>query len=169
MTTTQLFFDEVMRPLLEAQFDWVEVVQYAQKPPTWRGSYIRSIRSMQDASYIYVADQNASTACVTAKKTEVRDEVSDVEDDRLMVVVLEIEGWYLAGLDGEHSARLEIAEYANTDKITKERFDGLQPTRFESKLDFVLEVLDCFSVETARAKNASFDYFCRKFLPAEAR
>ena len=31
----------------------------------------------------------------------------------------------------------------------------------------MLELLDCFSVEAARAKNASFDYFCRKFLPAE--
>ena len=27
-----------------------------------------------------------------------------VEDDRVMVVVPEIEGWYLAGLDSEHSA-----------------------------------------------------------------
>ena len=160
--------NRVMRPLLKSQYDWIELVQYAQRPPAWRRRYLRSIRSNRDASYIYVTDLNAAP-CVTAKKEDVRGRLSNVEDDRVMVVVPEIEGWYLAGLDGEHSARLGIGELATTDQITKERFEQLQPSRFDSKLDFVLEILDCFSVEAAREKNQSFDYFCRKFLPAGAQ
>lgn len=85
-----------------------------------------------------------------------------------MVVVTEIEGWYLAGLDAERSARLGIDEPGATDQITKEDFKELRPSGFNSNRLFMLEILSCFCVETARAKNASFDYFCRKFLPTEA-
>ena len=164
----ELFFNRVVRPLLASRYNVIEVVPYAQRPPTWRGSYIGNIRSTRDASYIYVTDLNAAP-CVTAKKAAIRGGMRQVEDDRVMVVVPEIEGWYLAGLDSEHSARLGINEPDATDQITKERFEQLQPSRFESKLDFMLELLDGFSVAAARAQNQSFDYFCRKFLPAEAQ
>ena len=164
----ELFFNRVIWPLLARRYNLIEVVPYAQRPPTWRGSYISNIRSTRNASYIYVTDLNAAP-CVTAKKEDVRGMLSAAEDDRVLVVVPEIEGWYLAGLNAEHSARLGIGEPATTDQTTKERFEQLQPSSFESKLDFMLELLDCFSVEAAREKNQSFDYFCRKFLSAEAQ
>ena len=78
-----LFFSEVIRPLLESWYDWVEVVRYAEEEPAWRRSYLRNIRSRQDASYIYVTDLNAAP-CVTAKKADVRGgPVSRVEADRM--------------------------------------------------------------------------------------
>ncbi len=86
-----------------------------------------------------------------------------------MVVVPEIEGWYLAGLDAEHSARLGIGEPAATDQITKEDFTRMRPRGLAANREFMLELLDGFSVAAARAQNQSFDYFCRKFLPAEAQ
>ena len=161
----RLFFNTLMRPLLDSRYDLIEVVQYAQRPPTWRGKYLRSIRSNQNASYIYMTDINAAP-CVTAKKEDVRGRMRRVEADRVMVVVPEIEGWYLAGLGAEQSARLGIGEPAATDQITKEEFTQLRPRGFHSNRELMLEILDCFSIETARKKNASFDYFCRKFLPA---
>ena len=95
--------------------------------------------------------------------------MSQIEADRVLVVVPEIEGWYLAGLDAEHSARLGVGGPDSTDQITKEDFTRLRPRGFDSNREFMLEILDCFSVEAAREKNASFDYFCRKFLPAGAQ
>ena len=163
----RLFFNTLMRPLLESWYDWIEVVQYAQRPPTWRRNYLRSIWSNRDASYIYMTDLNAAP-CVTAKKEDVRGRMRQVEADRVMVVVPEIEGWYLAGLDAEHGARLGIGEPTATDQITKEDFTRLRPRGFHSNREFMLEILSYFSVEVARQKNQSFDYFCRKFLPAEA-
>ena len=41
----ELFFNRVVRPLLASRYNLIEVVPYAQRPPTWRGSYIRNIRS----------------------------------------------------------------------------------------------------------------------------
>ena len=163
-----LFFDRVMRPPLECRYDLIQVVQYAEEEPAWRRNYLRNIQSRQDASYIYVTDLNAAP-CVTAKKEDVRGRMRQVEADRVMVVVPEIEGWYLAGLNAEHSARLGIGELVATDQITKEEFTRLRPRGFESNRELMLEILGCFSVAAARAKNASFDYFCRKFLPAEAQ
>ena len=163
-----LFFSEVVRPLLASRYDWIEVVQYAEEAPAWRRSYLRNLQSRPDANYIYVTDLNAAS-CVTAKKADVRDGMSRIEADRMMVVVSEIESWYLAGLNAEHSARLEIGEPRKTDWITKEEFTRLRPRRFASNREFMLEILDCFSVAAARAQNQSFDYFCRKFLPAEAQ
>ncbi len=159
------FFRRVVQPLLESRYDWIEVVRYAEEEPAWRRSYLWNIRSRQDASYIYVTDLNAAP-CVTAKKEDVRGRLSNVEDDRVMVVVREIEGWYLAGLDAEHSAGLGIGEPGATDQITKEDFTQLRPRGFDSNREFMLEILACFSVAAAREKNESFDYFCRKFLSA---
>ena len=114
-------------------------------------AYLRNIRSNQDASYIYVTDLNAAP-CVTAKKAAVRVGMRQVEDDRVMVVVPEIEGWYLAGLDSEHSARLGVNEPGATDQITKERFEQLRPRGFDSNREFMLELLDGFSVAAARQR-----------------
>ena len=161
-------FRRVVQPLLESQYDWIELVQYAEEEPAWRRSYLRNTQSRQDANYIYVTDLNAAP-CVTAKKEDVRGGMRQMADDRVIVVVPEIEGWYLAGLDAEHSDRLEIGEPTATDQITKEEFTRLRPRGFHSNREFMLEILDCFSVEAARAKNESFDYFCRKFLPARSQ
>ena len=163
------FFRRVVQPLIGNLYDWMEVIQYAEEEKRWKRSYLHSIRSIPDASYIYVTDLNSSAACVTAKKADVRDRLSRVQANRIAVVVPEIEGWYLAGLNAEHSARLGIDEPGSTDQITKEDFKELRPRGFDSNREFMLAILDCYSVETARAKNASFDYFCRKFLPAEAQ
>ena len=162
------FFRRVVQPLIGDLYDWMEVIQYAEEEKQWKRSYLHSIRSIPGASYVYVTDINAAP-CVTAKKERVRGRVRHVDADRVMVVVPEIEGWYLAGLNAEHSARLGIDEPGSTDQITKEDFKELRPRGFDSNRLFMLEVLSCFSVETARAKNRSFDYFCRKFLPAEAQ
>lgn len=162
------FFNRVLRPLLVSQYDLIEVVQYAQKELRRRRDFLRSIQSNQAASYIYMTDLDAAP-CVTAKKEDVRGRMKRVEVDRVMVVVPEIEGWYLAGLNAEHSARPGIGELVATDQITKEEFTRMRPRGFASNREFMLEILDCFSVEAAREKNASFDYFCRKFLSAEAQ
>ena len=163
------FFRRVVQPLIGSLYDWMEVIEYAEEEKLWKRSYLHSIRSIPDASYIYVTDLDSSAPCVTAKKERVRDRMSQVETDRVMVVVPEIEGWYLAGLDAEQSARLGIDEPGSTDQITKEDFKELRPRGYDSNREFMLAILECFSVEVARTKNASFDYFCRKFLPAEAR
>lgn len=46
----------------------------------------------------------------------------------------------------------------------KEKFRSLKPKKFATQVEFMLELLNLFSIDTARKKNRSFDYFYRKYL-----
>ena len=79
-----------------------------------------------------------------------------------MVVKKEIESWYLAGLDSAACKQLKLPLSRNTDKITKEKFENLMKKKFDSRRDFMVEVLKYFSIKEAKGKNASFKYFADK-------
>ena len=96
-----LFFSEVMRPLLESWYDWIEVVQYAEEEPAWRRSYLRKY-PVKARRQLYLRDRpQRGSVCYSEKGGCARWNEQRVEADRMMVVVPEIEGWYLAGLDAE--------------------------------------------------------------------
>jgi len=77
------------------------------------------------------------------------------------VVKIEIESWYLALLDNNtcRKFKIKLSKIKNTDHITKEQFNALIPKKFDSRVDFMIEILDCASIETARQRNTSFKYF----------
>lgn len=87
----------------------------------------------------------------------------NIENDKIIVVIKEIESWYLAGLDDEEYKRFEMHTLSNTDDITKEQFNDLIPKKFDSRIDFLLEILKSFSIEIAKQKNKSFRYFSEKY------
>lgn len=121
--------------------------------------FLRSIQSMVFANYLFIEDINRSP-CVTAKKQALRNRYEPrLDENRIIVVVKEIESWYLAGLDNNDCERLGIRIFPKTDNITKEQFNELIPGTFRSRIDFMAEVLKRFSLETAKQKNKSFDYF----------
>ncbi|MFH1860552.1 MAG: hypothetical protein ABH870_06025 [bacterium] len=151
------FFDKIIKPEFEKEYDWVKVELYAGESPEWRTNFIRSIEAM-NADYIYVSDINGAF-CVTAKKQKIK----NIDKDKIIVVIKEIEGWYIAGLDDVNSKRLKIpVVVTTTDTTTKEQFNQLIPGN-ESRIYVMLEILKCFSLETARQKNASFNYFVEKY------
>ena len=110
---------------------------------------------------MFVVDFN-STPCITAKKREVKGVIKNIDKDRIMVVKIEIESWYLAGLDVNSSKTLGIASCNDTNNLTKEQFDRLIPKRFDSRIDFMQETLKHFQMKVAKQKNKSFKYFFEK-------
>ena len=86
------------------------------------------------------------------------------DKDKIIVVIKEIESWYLAGLDNEVCRQLKINNFADTDNVTKEKFNALIPKKFTSRIDFMLEILKNFSIEIAKQKNNSFRYFVEKYV-----
>ncbi|HII98687.1 MAG TPA: hypothetical protein HA272_05405 [Methanoregula sp.] len=48
--------------------------------------------------------------------------------------------------------------------MTKEDFNAVIPLRFDSRIDFMFELLKSFSLETAVKKNASFRFFYNRYL-----
>lgn len=156
------FFDRIIKPILNKKYDWVEVIEYTHLKKEKISSYLKSIKAINNAGYVYLTDIN-DAPCITARKQEILDEVKNVDEDKIVVVIKEIESWYLAGLGIRQCKDLGICTLNSTDKITKEQFDGLIPREFYSRISFMLEILNCFSISVAKQKNRSFKYFTEEY------
>ena len=173
------FFERVVRPLFEDEFGHVQLWQYSQQEKEKVNTFLDSIRVMQAAGIAdlkIVADLDESP-CVTDRKERILSGFRSLSagqspgqpsgpysSTRILIVCMEIDSWYLAGLNDEECKRMGLpATLDNTDHISKEQFLSLMPDRFDSKAEFMLEVLRVFDHETARSKNSSFRYFMQKY------
>jgi predicted solute-binding protein len=82
----------------------------------------------------------------------------------MIIVVAEIESWYIAGLKKEKAIEWKIEEIEKTELVTKEVFNQLYFKRFNSRLDFMQEILKEYDYELAKERNASFNYFFTTFI-----
>ena len=155
------FFDKILLLKFQEKYDTVKVIKYAEMKRGKVDNFIKSIKAM-GADYIYLTDINDSP-CITAKKKEIQSKYKNIDNDKMIVVVKEIEGWYLAGLDNKVCKQFKIDSFANTDNVTKEKFNALIPKKFTSRVDFISEILKNFSIEIAKQKNTSFQYFVEKY------
>lgn len=156
------FFDWVIKAKYFKKYDYLEIIKYKRLKIEEINNFIKSIKSM-NANYIYVADIN-NAPCVTNKRDKIQKEFKNIDRDRIMVVIKEIESWYFAGLDGINCRKLGVARLFNiTDNFTKEQFNDMIPKKFDSRIDFMLEILKCFSIEKAKERNKSFKYFIEKY------
>jgi hypothetical protein len=157
------FFDRIVKPKFEKKYNEVRLWKYAQVKNTKIDNFLKSIKAM-GAEYIFVTDNNKAP-CVTFRKQEIQEKFCKkigIDKNKIIVVIKEIESWYLAGLDSKQCKRLKISYLKNTKDVTKENFNDLIPQKF-SKIDFMLEVLKLFSIEEAKQKNISFRYFFEKY------
>ena len=167
------FFEKVVIPRLENKYDCVEVRHYRKSTKEYLNRFIESINAMNTelmkTDYIFVTDIDI-TPCVTYKKQKIKNIYRRLDEDLIVVVKKEIESWYLAGLSDEGRRKLRVNHIPNsTNDITKEQFNSLKPKRFDSEIDFMLEVLKYFSIDNAKQRNASFKYFFDKFVENSVR
>ena len=155
------FFNKVLVPKFQEKYSGVKIIKYAAMRKKKVDNFIKSIKAM-GADYIYLTDINNSP-CITAKKEETHSKYKNIDNDKMIVVIKEIESWYLAGLNNETCKQLKIGNFANTDNVTKEKFNTLIPKKFTSRIDFMSEILKNFSIKIAKQKNKSFQYFVEKY------
>lgn len=157
------FFDTIVKPLFERKYNYVKIWDYAQELPKRIRRFINSINAMS-ADYIFTTDIN-DAPCITYRKERKRDKYKNIDKDKIVVVIREIESWYLAGLDGSCCRKFRIPSNNTTDSITKEKFDNMIPKKFaSSRVDYCHEILKYFQVKIAKQKNESFRYFLEDFL-----
>lgn len=156
------FFKEIINPKFKEEYNSVTILKYANLKIDKVNKFIQSIKSM-GAEYIFVSDINSSP-CVTDKKQRIQSKFHNIDINKIMVIVREIESWYLAGLDKQNLDELKISFSGATNNINKEIFHKLIPNRFDSRVDFMIEILNRFSIETAKKNNNSFKYFLNKFF-----
>lgn len=171
------FFEEVLKPIYAEKYDHVLLWKYSQKKKERINHFLNSVKAMQaagTADTLLVADLDQSP-CVTHRKKRILFTFRAMEGNigavaslrfptEVLIVCKEIESWYLAGLSDTSCKRIGIsASFSNTDQITKEQFDSLNPGRFKTRIQFMEAILQSFDLETARSRNRSFQYFMRKY------
>lgn len=155
------FFNKIVKPILEKRYSWVQVREYAKESSEYLTNFLKSIERMP-ADYILVADMNSSP-CVTHRKERLKKTFKKIDGTRTVVAIQEIESWYLAGLNDISSQRLGLPIFSTTDRVTKEEFNTLKSNKFDFRTDFMVEILNHFSLEMAKQKNSSFKYFVEKY------
>ena len=113
---------------------------------------------------MFFGDLN-NAPCVTKRKEKWTERYSWLDRSKSYVIVKEIESWYLAGVTADFSKPFKIPDYKTTDNITKQQFNAIIPKRlYDSRINFMQDILKIFSVEEATVKNRSFEYFMRKVV-----
>ncbi len=164
----QRFFSRIVVPRLESVYASVEIITYACMKSVKVCRFVRSITAM-DHDFILCGDIDRERN-VKAKKAMLKSRFCILSDDRIVVIIQEIESWYLAGLDDRSQRRLALSTYNRTNHITKEIFNQMIPRFYTSRIAFLADILDLFSIETALEKNRSFRYFFTRFMtPAAVR
>lgn len=157
------FFEVIIKPRLSSRYDLIHVWQYAQQPSRRTKNFLKAIKAM-NSDYFYLRDIN-NHPCVTAGIESVKRRYeARIDVDYVLVVIKEIESWYLAGLNDKSCKELGFPIFNKTDNIDKEQFNKQIPKGYISRIDFMVEILKRFSVETAIQKNNSFAYFFNKFI-----
>ncbi len=158
------FFETLIKSKYGHNYNFVRLWKYSQIKQEKIINFIRSIKAMK-ADYIFVSDINL-TRCVTEKKEKIRQKYGElIDSDKIAIVIKEIEGWYLGGLSDAGCKKFSIQKYKSTDNITKEQFNiNFDSSKFDLRVDFMIEILKSFSFVTAKKKNKSFKYFSDKYL-----
>ena len=106
------FFEKIMKPKFEKNNYTVQLWKYAHKNNRKIKNFLKSINSM-GAEYIHVNDIN-NFPCVTAKKAKIKEKFRNfIDNNRVTVVIKEIESWYLAGLSNADSKNLNLKSLKN--------------------------------------------------------
>lgn len=155
------FFATIIKSKLEKKYNFVNIIPYATMKKEKIENFLRSIKAMS-ADYVYVTDIN-DAPCITARKQEVLDRLRNIDENRIVVVIKEIESWYISGLGSPQCKNLRISTLTSTDNITKEQFNNLFPKELYSRIQFMLEILGYFSIQIAKRKNKSFKYFIEEY------
>lgn len=155
------FADAVLAPEFMRAYDDVQIWRYSQVPIRKRADFLRSIDRM-GADYILLCDID-EFPCVTSKKESVKSGLPALSDDRIAVVVKEIESWYLAGLDDSDFQARRIRIVNRPDEVVKEDFDALVGGKI-NHTDAMIEILKLYKLSVARHRSPSFAYFARRHL-----
>ncbi len=157
------FFRILVSPRLLRSYRAVKIWKYARER---RQKTLKFIRVLQRTGkdFLYVRDIDSAPS-IKAKKEEIQSSFDHTIPDRsLIVVVMEIESWYLAGLPPPYLNSFGIIlHHQATDTITKEQFNRLIP-RHMARAQFMNELLRHYDLDWAVRRNASFGYFLSHWL-----
>ena len=156
------FLKGVIEVCLENRYYPILYYHYQHKKRGQIRNFLYCIQEM-DYSYLFFRD-NDCFPCILSAKEKVKNCISNIDINKVIIVKREIESWYMAGINDSTLKRWKIKRFSSTDQLTKEGFVYQIPKNFPSKVEFMIEIINNYSLEIAKSKNKSLEYFCNKFV-----
>ena len=166
-----ILFENKIKPLFKNEYDNVHLYEYGGDQYIGDckiiSDYIRAMENMNDDNniyhYIFLTDGDQYPS-IKQRIEKIMKHIN-LDKDKIHVVVTEIEGWYLGGLDSISSKKYGLKSFQNTDSITKNAFEMMIPKKYKrSKTAFRKIISNDFSIEVAKTKNSSFKQFYNEYL-----
>lgn len=169
------FFNYILKPKMTDKYIHIATIQYSQGIKDNKlglkknlQNYIKSIQSMDFADLILFRDFD-NHKCITEVKDSIKNLIDPLSIDEkvIMIVVIEIESWYAAGINDTAMRKLGIRnktiikKLCSNEKLTKEQFNTLIPKKIVRK-NFMTNLLNNYDLDLARRRNESLDYFIKK-------
>lgn len=159
------FTTSIILPLLRDKFSDingnVEIIKMAGRKDETIDAFLKSISASKNKDYLMLVDLDSAN-CVSGCKDLHKKRYRHLDQDKTVVVIKEIEGWYVAGLDANAYRSLGLRGGLDPNTLTKENFEAHTRDKFGLVTDAKIEILKCFDVPTAEKNSRSFKYLIDK-------
>jgi hypothetical protein len=160
------FVQKVVKPWLlnKGKYNNVETFAYANRKKEITENYVKTIKEKQEDILCLTDSTHAS--CISGRIDDlINNGIGTFERKAIIVVVKEIESWYLAGVDNQCCRRIHIPYFERTEQIKKEEFHSIiAKSKYKPKPACRLEMLKYFNIVLASQRNISFYRFYSKYL-----
>lgn len=156
------FVTIVVEPWLvgRERYDQVIPFRYANKKKGVVEDYVEAVKRRGE-DLLCLTDSTHSRCVPERVRTVIDYEIGTFDPAMVFVVVKEIEGWYLAGVDSGGCRKMGIRYVARTDQVKKEDFNQLiAEGKFKPRSACRHEMLRNYDLRLASTRNGSL---CRLF------
>lgn len=145
-------------------YDKIIFWKYAQKKKSDNIKLLNSIKQVKDWDYFIFADFD-SRESLNQRKREIQKKFgNEVDNDKLFIVIEEIESWFAAGIDFKYFDLEKLKYIKDTQEITKEFFNSQCLGKYHPKTHFLIEIMKRFQLKQSLDRNLSLNYTYYKLL-----
>jgi len=155
------FCEAIIEPILNNKYTAVLFYKYARKKKDRIKQFIKSL-NYDKLDYYILGDIDKNYNIENALKLIYEKTGKITKKENIILVIKEIECWYLAGLSDDLIKRYTISlDLSDTQKYCKEDFDEIIPAG-QSKIIFTNAILQTYNNKIAPSRNASLRCFLTK-------
>ncbi|MCM3150278.1 hypothetical protein [Bacillus pumilus] len=155
------FFSEIIQPSLQSKYNHIQIIEYANDDLIKVDNYLKTLNQMRSLGFDYIFIADMDNCCeYKQKKQKLKNKFKNVDVESIFLVMKEIEGWYLSGLDEKNKQKLRFKPRQDCNNILKESFESSIPNG-KTKNDFLSEVIKVFKISVAKKQSPSFEYLCQ--------
>ncbi len=152
------YYETLIEPILNNKYDQVIPYKYIQKKKEKVNKYIKVIKKIK-ADYYVLTDMDESESVEDAIQKILNRMDNLIDKNNVIVVIKEIECWYIAGMPQSFIERYDInLDISNTEIYEKEDFDCIIPTNM-SHVIFYTRILELYDCNNAIKRNNSLKFF----------